>query len=64
MPATTFQPIPPIAANAGREARHPLHSLLVTVLTVKLIVAAALVATVSLAPPVSGEHSYVTMAAN
>jgi hypothetical protein len=62
MSAITFEAMPPIKAQTDRGARHPLHSVFVTVLTVKLLVAAVLVATVSLAPPVSGEHSYVTMA--
>jgi hypothetical protein len=64
MTASTFEAMPPIEAASAPAARHPLHSVFVTVLTVKLLVAVVLVATVSLAPPVAGEHSYVTMASN
>lgn len=38
---------------------NPLRAVLVTVFTLKLVVAAFLVATVSLAPPVSAESRYM-----
>lgn len=45
-------------AAASRPAAHPLRSLFVTVLAAKFAVAAFLLATVSMAPPVSAGSSY------
>jgi hypothetical protein len=39
-------------------ARHPLRPLLITVFSLKLIVAAVLLGCVSLAPPVSAQGGY------
>ena len=62
MTAKTFSAMPPITMEATSEA-HPLKSVLITVFTLKIVVAAFLLATVSLAPPVTASERYMTVAA-
>lgn len=52
MTAQTFSALPPIAAEAKAPA-NPLKGVLITVFTLKIAVSAFLLATVSLAPPLS-----------
>ncbi|AXV15858.1 hypothetical protein CYG48_09195 [Neorhizobium sp. SOG26] len=61
MNGPTFAAMPPIGAEKANAA-HPLKGVLITVFTVKIAVAAFLLATVSLAPPVNAEASYMTAA--
>ena len=60
--AQTFAALPPITTEAT--PANPLRSVLVTVFTLKIIVSAFLLATVSLAPPVSADDHYTVVAAN
>jgi len=62
MTAQTFNALPPITLEDAPPA-NPLKGVLLTVFTLKIVVAAFLIATVSLAPPVSAEASYMTVAA-
>lgn len=62
MTAQTFNSIPPITLEATPPS-NPLKGVLLTVFTLKVVVAVFLIATVSLAPPVSAEASYMTVAA-
>jgi hypothetical protein len=63
MTAQTFSAIPPIRIEAASPA-NPLKSVLVTVFALKIVIAAFLIATVSLAPPVSAESRYMTVVSN
>ena len=63
MTGPTFSAIPPIGAEKTNAA-NPLKGVLITVFTLKIAVAAFLLATVSLAPPVNAESSYMTAAIN
>ncbi|MFN7026051.1 MAG: hypothetical protein ACK4QP_16355 [Pseudorhizobium sp.] len=47
-----------VAKSEGSAPSHPLRPVFVTVLAAKVVVAAFLLATVSMAPPVSAETSY------
>ncbi len=58
----TFDPIPPIMMER-RSPANPLKGLMITVFSVKIVVAAFLLATVSLAPPVSADTYDVAVAA-
>lgn len=62
MTAQTFSDLPPILANAEAPA-NPLKSVLITVFTLKVVVAAFLITTVSLAPPITAGEQYMTVAA-
>ncbi|MGF9691808.1 MULTISPECIES: hypothetical protein [unclassified Rhizobium] len=44
--------------SSRAEAAHPMRSVLVTVFSLKIAIAAVLLACVSLAPPVSAESPY------
>lgn len=46
------------AEPAAAKQSHPLRPVFISVLTAKVVVAAFLLATVSMAPPVSAETSY------
>lgn len=61
MTAQTFSALPPISMEAKVPA-NPLKGVLVTVFTLKIAVAAVLLATVSLAPPVNADARYMTVA--
>ncbi len=61
MIAQTFSALPPIKADAVA-AENPLKGVLVTVFTLKIIVTAFLLTTVSLAPPVAADETYNTLA--
>lgn len=63
MTAQTFAALPPIRMETSSPA-NPLKGLLVTVFALKIVVAAFLIATVSLAPPVSAGTPYTTLASN
>ncbi len=63
MSAQTFAALPPITMETSSPA-NPLRSLLVTVFALKIVVAAFLIATVSLAPPVVADAHYMTLASN
>ncbi|MCJ9753385.1 hypothetical protein MOV61_21940 [Neorhizobium sp. BETTINA12A] len=63
MTAQTFAALPPIRMETSSPS-HPLKSLLMTVFVLKILVAAFLIATVSLAPPVSADAHYTTLASN
>ena len=62
MTAQTFNAIPPIRMQATASS-NPLKSVMITVFTLKVAVAAVLLATVSLAPPLSADGSYTTVIA-
>jgi hypothetical protein len=57
----TYPSLPPITIDAPKP--HPLRAVFVTVLTMKLVVCAFLLATVSLAPPVAADTRYMVVAA-
>jgi hypothetical protein len=59
----TFSALPPIRMETSGVA-NPLRSVLVTVFVLKIAIAAFLIATVSLAPPVSANAHYTTLASN
>ncbi|MEN3148306.1 hypothetical protein ABCW43_13380 [Neorhizobium sp. IRAMC:178] len=61
--AQTFTALPPIRMETSNAA-NPLRSVLVTVFVLKITIAAFLIATVSLAPPVSTNAHYTTLASN
>ena len=61
MSAQTFDALPPISTRTELPA-NPLKGVLVTVFALKIVVAAFLLATVSLAPPVNADESYVSVA--
>lgn len=61
MSAQTFDALPPISARTELPA-NPLKGVLVTVFALKIVVAAFLVGTVSLAPPVNTDQSYLSIA--
>lgn len=61
--AQTFSALPPIRMETPGAA-NPLRSVLVTVFVLKIAIAAFLIATVSLAPPVSANAHYTTLASN
>ncbi|WP_105370261.1 hypothetical protein [Neorhizobium huautlense] len=61
MIAQTFSALPPMKTDAVA-AGNPLKGVLVTVFTLKIIVSAFLLATVSLAPPVAANENYKTLA--
>ncbi|WP_105435700.1 hypothetical protein [Neorhizobium tomejilense] len=61
--AQTFSALPPIRMETSGAA-NPLRSVLVTVFVLKIAIAAFLIATVSLAPPVSANTHYTTLASN
>lgn len=63
MTAQTYTAMPPITLEDKPQA-HPLRTVFVTVLSAKILIAALLVANVSLAPPMTQEHSYMTLASN
>jgi hypothetical protein len=63
MTAQTFAALPPIRMETSSPA-NPLKVVLVTVFVLKIVVAAFLIATVSLAPPVSADARYMTVASN
>jgi hypothetical protein len=63
MTAHTYSAIPAIQLETTKAEAHPLRPVFVTVLTLKIAVAAFLLGTVSLAPPVSAETSYMSVAA-
>lgn len=56
----TYSALPPITNDVPRA--HPLRAVFVTVLTLKLVVCAFLLATVSLAPPVAADTRYMVLA--
>ncbi|TWF54540.1 hypothetical protein [Neorhizobium alkalisoli] len=64
MTAHTYSAIPPIELNRSNETAHPLRPVFITVIALKIVVSAFLIATVSLAPPVSAETRYMTVASN
>lgn len=59
----TFSALPPITMETAAPA-NPLRGLLVTVFALKIAVCAFLLATVSLAPPVSVDARFATVADN
>ena len=61
MIAQTFSALPHMKTDAVA-AENPLKGVLVTVFTLKIIVSAFLLATVSLAPPVAANENYKTLA--
>ena len=61
MIAQTFSALPPMKTDAVA-AENSLKGVLVTVFTLKIIVSAFLLATVSLAPPVAANENYKTLA--
>jgi hypothetical protein len=63
MSAHTYAAMPPIEMASSSTTAHPLRPVFVTVITLKIVVSAFLLATVSLAPPVSAETRYMTVAA-
>ncbi|WP_105430147.1 hypothetical protein [Neorhizobium sp. T6_25] len=63
MTAQTFADLPPIRMETTTAA-NPLKSVLVTVFVLKIAIAAFLIATVSLAPPVSANAHSTTLASN
>lgn len=63
MTVQTFAALPPITTETSSRA-NPLRNLLVTVFALKIVVAAFLIATVSLAPPVAADAPYTTLASN
>lgn len=58
MAVISFSDEAAIATSAAKVPAHPLRPVFVGVLTAKAVVAAFLLATVSVAPPVSAESSY------
>ena len=62
MIAQTYSAIPAIQMETAKTSAHPLRPVFVTVIAVKLAVSAFLLATVSLAPPVSAGDSYMSVA--
>jgi hypothetical protein len=64
MTAHTYSAMPPIELNRSSEPAHPLRPVFITVIALKIVVSAFLLATVSLAPPVSAEARYMTVASN
>ncbi|MFB9948059.1 hypothetical protein ACFFP0_04320 [Rhizobium puerariae] len=63
MTIQTFSALPPITMEPVAPA-NPLRGVLVTVFTLKIIVSVFLLATVSLAPPVSSDLQYTTASAD
>jgi hypothetical protein len=66
MIAQTFTSLPPLTMQATKTSANPLKNVMITVFTLKIVVSAFLLATVSLAPPVSADQSYManTLASN
>jgi len=62
MTTQTFSALPPIKMEAAAPA-NPLRAVLIVVFTLKITVAVFLLATVSLAPPLSPEQPYMAVAA-
>lgn len=62
MTIQTFSALPPIEMEPAAPA-NPLKGVLITVFTLKIIVAVFLLATVSLAPPLSPDEPYMAVAA-
>ncbi|CAN7402437.1 hypothetical protein [Neorhizobium sp. LjRoot104] len=63
MTSQTFAALPPMTMETSNPV-NPLKSVLVMVFALKIVVAAFLIATVSLAPPVSAGLPYTTVASN
>ncbi|MDR6816529.1 hypothetical protein J2X76_001702 [Neorhizobium sp. 2083] len=61
--AQTFAALPPITMETSSPA-NPLKGVLVTVFALKIVIAAFLIATVSLSPPVAAEAHNTTLASN
>ncbi|MBP1844685.1 hypothetical protein J2046_002952 [Rhizobium petrolearium] len=59
--ARTFSALPPIKMETAAPA-NPLRGVLVTVFALKIVVCAFLLATVSLAPPVSVDARFAAVA--
>lgn len=62
MTAHTYSAMPPIQMSSA--PAHPLRPVFITVIALKITIAAVLLATVSLAPPLSAESRYMTVASN
>ncbi len=56
----TYSALPPIVIETSKP--HPLRAVFVTVLALKVLVGAFLLATVSLAPPVAADDRYMVVA--
>ncbi|AYD01648.1 hypothetical protein [Neorhizobium sp. NCHU2750] len=56
----TYSALPPITMpqTSAKSEPHPLRAVFVTVISVKLVVCALLIATASLAPPVAAGSHY------
>ncbi|HEV7436913.1 MAG TPA: hypothetical protein VGO22_18920 [Pseudorhizobium sp.] len=59
MAAISFPEEPAIIGSDSRAQQHPLRPVFIGVLTAKVLVAAILLTTVSMAPPVSAESTYL-----
>jgi hypothetical protein len=64
MNAHTYSAMPPIELNTTKTEAHPLRPVFITVIALKVVVSAFLLATVSLAPPVAAEGQYLAAAIN
>jgi hypothetical protein len=64
MSAYTYSAMPAIQLERSAAPAHPLRAVFVTVIALKIAVSVFLLATVSLAPPVSAGERYMTVAAN
>ncbi|MCF6367379.1 hypothetical protein [Rhizobium halophilum] len=59
MAAISFSEEPEIVGSDSRAQQHPLRPVFIGVLAAKVFVAAILLTTVSTAPPVTAEASYL-----
>ncbi|RWX78612.1 hypothetical protein EPK99_08400 [Neorhizobium lilium] len=62
MTAHTYSAIPAIELKSPSVPAHPLRPVFVTVIALKVAVSVFLLATVSLAPPVAAEGTYMSVA--